>query len=98
MEARIRIVQLLGRCDRLAQQVDAAFCGQAFIPDTPPDAPANVRRFDSYLQRHRKISRLLLDVLRLWRISQALEATADFDLLLLQKAKGRSPRGNGPYA
>ena len=96
-QAQVHLAHLLERCRQLSEQLDTAFGGQAFLPDIPPDAPANVRRFNSYLQRHWRISRLLFNVLSLCRISQALE-TARFQSLLASKSGARMPPGGGPEA
>ena len=49
--------------------IDAAFAGQPFLRHLPPDAPANRRRFNSYLDQHRQVSKLLFDALELRRLS-----------------------------
>jgi hypothetical protein len=49
--------------------IDEAFAGQPFLRDLPADAPANRRRFNTFLDQHRQVSKLLFDALELWRRS-----------------------------
>ncbi len=52
--------------------IDAAFAGQPFLLHLPPDAPANKRRFYTYLDQHRQVSKLLFNALELWRLSSGI--------------------------
>jgi hypothetical protein len=49
--------------------IDAAFAGQPFLRHLPPDAPANRRRFNAYIDQHRQVSKLLGKALELWMLS-----------------------------
>jgi hypothetical protein len=92
MRARVMIVQMIGRCERLAEQLDNAFNGQPFLPNIRPEAPENVRRFNDYISRHWEILKLLLGALRLWRISYGADSPEGWTRLLIEDALGSAAR------
>jgi hypothetical protein len=47
--ARWQLLKLFARVERLGEHIDRAFAGQLFLPDVAPDAPANRRRFKTYV-------------------------------------------------
>ena len=49
--------------------IDAGFAEQPFLQDLPPDAPANRRRVNTYLDQHRQVSKLLHQAVDLWMLS-----------------------------
>jgi hypothetical protein len=49
-EIQIHMVKQFGRIERCREKLDDAFTGQPFLPDVPPDCPANRRRFWVYLE------------------------------------------------
>jgi hypothetical protein len=51
------------------EEIDAAFAGQPFLPNLPADAPANRRRFYTYLEHHRQVTKLLCKACELWRLT-----------------------------
>ena len=53
--ARVMLVKLFGRIERMHQKIDAAFCGQPFLQELSPTCPANVRRFNTYFREHQKV-------------------------------------------
>jgi hypothetical protein len=62
----VQVVQLFGRIERLAQQIDEAFGGEPFLPDLSPDAPANIRRFNTFFKQHNRVAKLLSRAVDLW--------------------------------
>ncbi len=54
----------LARCERLEEKIDQAFTGQPFFPDLPPTAPANIRRFNSFLDFQYAVLGLKVRLLR----------------------------------
>jgi hypothetical protein len=66
---RTQLLKLLMRIDRLSEQVDEAFAGQPFLPNLPPTAPANRRRFEAYLREHVQLTNLLCRALDLWIVT-----------------------------
>lgn len=68
-QIRGRIEDLLARCASLSSQIDSAFGGQAFLPELGPLDPANQRRFWACFHEHRKVTKLLIQALQLWRAS-----------------------------
>lgn len=66
---RCQLVKLFARIERFGEQIDEAFAGQPFLPNLPPDAPANRRRFEAFLHEQKKISILLEHALELWMVT-----------------------------
>ena len=66
---RSNLIEFFALLEHSAAAIDAAFAGEPFLPDLPPDAPANRRRFNAYLEQHRQVSKLLWRALELWRLS-----------------------------
>jgi hypothetical protein len=64
--AQCRLLRVLGRIERMSQQIDEAFAGQMFLPDLAPDAPANRRRAMTFLKAHTQVSQLLGFAITLW--------------------------------
>jgi hypothetical protein len=71
--------------------IDAAFAGKPFLPHLPPDAPANRRRFYTYLDQHRQVSKLLFNALELWRLSSGISMVGQ----LKPPAKNRTDTDKG---
>ncbi len=70
---RIHLLRLFGRIERLAERIDEAFSGQPFLPNLPPDSPANRRRFKVFLEEHRQVIKLFGQALDLWMITCGLK-------------------------
>lgn len=67
--ARLHIVKFFARIEYIAEKIDEAFVGQPFLPHMRADAPANRRRFNAYLEKHRQVSKLLHHAVELWMFS-----------------------------
>ena len=66
---RSNLLQFFELIQHSATKIDEAFAGQPFLPDLRPDAPANMRRFNAYLEQHGQIVKLLGQALELWMLS-----------------------------
>jgi hypothetical protein len=67
--ARIELVRVFGRLERLAKKIDQAFGGEPFLPDLAPDDPANLHRFYAFFNQHARVSRLLFRAIEAWMIT-----------------------------
>lgn len=67
--ARIQLLKLFERIERLGGQIDEAFGGNPFLPHVPPEAPANRRRFNAYFEEHRQLTRLFGRAVELWMLT-----------------------------
>jgi hypothetical protein len=76
--ARRQLLKLFARIERFGEQIDEAFAGQPFLPNLPPDAPANRRRFEALLHEQKKITILLGRALELWMLTCHLERDDDW--------------------
>jgi len=81
--ARLPLVKLFGRIERLHEKIDEAFGGQPFLPNLPPDCPANRRRFNTFLSEHKKVTKLLGYTLELWSLACGLKREDDWIPLLV---------------
>jgi len=81
--ARLPLVKLFGRIERLHEKIDEAFGGQPFLPNLPPDCPANRRRFNTFLGEHKKVTKLLGYALELWSLACGLKREDDWIPLLI---------------
>src|SRR2546425_5050333 len=81
--ARLPLVKLFGRIERLHEKIDEAFGGQPFRPNLPPDCPANRRRFNTFLSEHKKVTKLLGYALELWSLACGLKREDDWIPLLI---------------
>jgi len=95
-EIRIHLVKLFGHIERCHEKVHEAFGGQPFLPDLPPDCPANRRRFSVYLEQTSALTNLAHYVLDLWMISCGLKPEDDWVPLLIVettlRARERDPK------
>ena len=91
-EIQIYLVKLFGRIERCREQLDEAFAGQPFLPDVPPDCPANRRRFWVYYEEAAALTNLLHYALELWMISCGLKWEDDWIPLLVAEATLRAQR------
>jgi hypothetical protein len=82
--ARTQLLKLFGRIERFGGQIDLAFSGQAFLPNVPPDAQANRRRFNAYFEQHRQVTKLLGQALELWMITCGLKREDDWVPVLIE--------------
>ena len=72
------LLKLFTRIDRLGEQIDEAFAGQPFLPDLPPTAPANRRRFEAFLREQVQLTNLLGRALDLWMVTCAVVPDDDW--------------------
>ena len=72
LEARAQIIELLVRIQHLKNLSDHAFEGRIFLPNLAPDAPANRRRFDAYIEQQRQVLKLTGKAVDLWMTSFGL--------------------------
>jgi len=80
---RFQLLKLFGRIERLHEQIDRAFGGQPFLPNVPPDSPANQRRFNAFFENHRKATRWLMKALELWMLTCGLKREDNWVPLLI---------------
>jgi hypothetical protein len=66
---RWQLLRVFGRIERFGEQIDEAFAGQPFLPNLPPHAPANRRRFEAFLREQTKMTNLLRRTLELWMLT-----------------------------
>ena len=100
--ARVVLVKLFGRIERMHQKIDAAFCGQPFLQELSPTCPANVRRFNTYFREHQKVTQLLGYALEMWSFACGLKREDDWVPVLiadmnrrdLQEALRQNPNQN----
>jgi hypothetical protein len=83
MATRAQVMDLFARTERLGGQVDKAFGGQAFLPNVGPASPANRRRFNAYLECHKRLSALLFDALELWALTCGMKMGDDWVPLVI---------------
>jgi hypothetical protein len=81
--ARLTLVKLFGRIERLQQKIDEAFCGTPFLLNLPPDCPANRRRFNMYFNEHRKATLLIGYALELWSFTCGMKREDDWTPVLV---------------
>jgi hypothetical protein len=104
--ARLALVKLFGRIERMSQEIDLAFGGQPFLPDLPPTCPANRRRFNTFARQHEKVTQLLGYALELWSFACGLKPgddwvpalIADMNRSTIQEALRQDPKPNTPLA
>ncbi len=98
--AQPHLLKLFGRIERLNEQIDHAFGGQAFLPNVGPASPANRRRFNAYFEYHRKVSRLLFKAIEVWALTCGMKMDDDWVPMMIvymsqQAAKARANANRG---
>jgi hypothetical protein len=66
---RFQLIKVFGRIERMQQQIDLAFAGRPFLPDVVPTAPANIRRFKAFMERHERAMKLQTRAFELWALT-----------------------------
>jgi hypothetical protein len=84
------------RIERLGEQIDEAFAGQPFLPNLPPDAPANRRRFNTFLQEDKQVTKLLAHALELWMLTCGMKREDDWVPVIIEDMRLRAQRQNAP--
>jgi hypothetical protein len=87
---QIQLVKLLGRIERCREKLDEVFAGQPFLPDVPPDSPANRRRFWVYFEEASALTDLLCRAVELWMITCGMKWEDDWIPLLVAEATLRA--------
>jgi hypothetical protein len=75
---QLHLVKLFARIENMHGQIDEALGGQAFLPNVGPTNPANVKRFNSYLEYYRKVDRLLFKAIEVWAITCGMKMDDDW--------------------
>ena len=75
---RFLLANLFARIERFQGQIDEAFGAQAFLPTAGPTSPANLRRFNTYFEYHRKVSRLLFKAIEVWAFTCSMKLDDDW--------------------
>jgi hypothetical protein len=84
---QLHLVNLFARIERFQGQIDQAFGGQAFLPNLGPTSPANIKRFNTYFEYHRKVSRLLFKAIDVWALTCSMKMDEDWvPIVLVQLA------------
>jgi hypothetical protein len=84
---QLHLLNLFARIERFQGQIDQAFGGQAFLPNAGPTSPANLRRFNTYFEYHRKVSRLLFKAIEVWALTCSMKMDDDWvPIVLVQLA------------
>ena len=91
-EARLQVLRLLQRIERLALKLDVAFGGQPFLPGLSPTCPANRRRFEAFLDEQQKVSRLFHQVIELYLITCRVKEEYRWIPLLIEELSLRVQR------
>jgi hypothetical protein len=81
--ARLALVKLFGRIERMHQKIDIAFCGQPFLQGLSPTCPANRRRFNTFVRQHEKVTQLFGYALELWSLACGLKREDDWTPVLV---------------
>jgi hypothetical protein len=84
---RFQLLKLFTTIERMYERIDAAFPGQAFLPNLAPDAPANTKRFNAYFARHKKATKLLIRALDLWLLTCGMKVQDDWVPLLIEEMR-----------
>ena len=84
---RCSVIKLLMRIERLSAKIDIAFAGQPFMPNLPPDAPANLRRCKSYIRLHLRNTELLDRAIRLWMLTFGMKPEDDWTPVMVEHMK-----------
>ena len=92
---RFQLLNLFARIERLGAQIDEAFGGQPFLPDVPPDAPANRRRFNTYLEELKQVTNLLGQAVELWLLTCGMKHGDDWVPLIIEDMRLRAQRRDG---
>ena len=93
--ARLQLLNLFARIERLGAQIDDAPGGQPFLPDMPPDAPANRRRFNTYLEELKQVTNLLGHAVELWLLTCGMKRGDDWVPLIIEDMRLRAQRRDG---
>jgi hypothetical protein len=94
--ARFQLLNLFARIEGLGAQIDEAFGGQPFLPDVPPDAPTNRRRFNTYLEELKQVTNLLGHAVELWLLTCGMKRGDDWVPLIIEDMRLRAQRRDGP--
>jgi hypothetical protein len=94
--ARLQLIKLFARIERFSEQVDEAFAGQLFLPNLPPDSPANRRRFNTFLQEHKQVTKLLAHAPELWMLTCGMKREDDWVPVIIEEMRLRAQRQNAP--
>jgi hypothetical protein len=89
-EIQIHLLKLFGRIERCREKLDEVFAGQPFLPDVPPDCPANRRRFWVYFEEASALMDLLCRAVELWMITCGMKCEDDWIPLLVAEATLRA--------
>ncbi len=86
--------------DRLAvlnreRQEEAKAAGQPFLPNSGPDAPANRRRVNTFLQEHMQVTKLLGYALELWMLTCGMKRDDDWVPLMIEDMRLGAQRRTG---
>jgi hypothetical protein len=87
---QIHLRKLFGRIECCREKLDEAFAGQPFLPDVPPDCPANRRRFWVYFEEASALMDLLCRAVELWMITCGMKWEDDWIPLLVAEATLRA--------
>jgi hypothetical protein len=80
--ARFQLLKLFALLERMQERIEEAFAGEPFLPNLPPDVPANTRRFNAYFGRHKQATKLLSRALDLWILTCGMKLEDDWVPLL----------------
>jgi hypothetical protein len=96
LPTRAPLLDLFARIERLGEQVDEAFGGQAFLPNVGPTSPANRRRFNAYFDCHKKLAGLLFDAIALWAMGSGMKQDDDWVpmMIVYMDRQAAQARGN----
>jgi hypothetical protein len=90
--ARVQVLRSMARLQRFGEKIDEAFAGQPFLSNIAPDAPANRRRFKTYLKQHRQVTRLLCQGVELWMMTFGMKREDDWIPLAIEELRRRTPQ------
>jgi hypothetical protein len=65
-EAKLQILKLLLRIERLSLEINVAFGDEPSLPGLSPTCPANRRRFEAFLDEQLRVARLIHQLVDLY--------------------------------
>ena len=84
---RFQLLKLFSRVHSMYDVIDLAFRNSPFLPQFPPESPANVHRFRAYLARHVEVTKLLERALELWMLAGGMKLEDNWVPLLIEKSR-----------
>ena len=97
---RYQLIRVFGRIERMQEQIDVAFAGRPFLPGVAPTAPANIRRFKAFMERHERAMKLQTRAIELWILTCGVRWECDSKTCAAHNcpSRGKRPRARKSIA